>query len=44
VREQASEVDRGLDGNCKSVWGNIQAIAEKGDIFKIYQTKAGLLE
>jgi hypothetical protein len=44
VREPASEVDRGMDGNCKGVWGNIQAMTEKGDIFKNYQTKTGLLE
>jgi len=44
VREQASEVDRGVGGKCKSVWGNLKAMTEKGEIFKNYQTKTGLLE
>jgi len=38
VREQASEVNRGVGGKFKSVWENLQAITEKGDIFKNYQT------
>ena len=37
VREKASEVDRGVGGQFKSVWGNLQAITEKGEIFKNYQ-------
>ena len=37
MREKASEVDRGVDGQFKSVWGNLQAITEKGEIFKNYQ-------
>ena len=44
VREQASEVDWGVGGKCKSVWGNLKAMTEKGENFKIYQTKTGLLE
>jgi hypothetical protein len=44
VREQASEVDREVDGKFKSVWENLQAMTEKGEIFKNYQTKKGLLE
>jgi hypothetical protein len=44
VREQASEVDRGVGGKFKSVWGNLQAMTENGEIFKNYQTKTGLLE
>ena len=39
MREQASEVD----GKFKSVW-NLQAMTEKGEICKNYQTKIGLLE
>jgi len=39
VREQASEVDRGVGGNFKSVWGNLQTMTEKGEIFKNYHTK-----
>jgi hypothetical protein len=44
VREQASEVDRGVGGKFKSVWGNLQTMTENGEIFKNYQTKTGLLE
>ena len=44
MREQASEVDRGVGGKFKSVWGNLQAMTENGEIFKNYQTKTGLLE
>jgi hypothetical protein len=44
VREQASEVNQGVGGNCKSVWGNLKAMIENGEIFKNYQTKTGLLE
>ena len=44
MREQASEVDWGVGGKCKSVWGNLKAMTEKGENFKIYQTKTGLLE
>ena len=44
MREQASEEDRGVGGKWKSVWGNLQAMTEKGEIFKNYQTKTGLLE
>jgi hypothetical protein len=44
VREQASEVDRGVGGKFKSVWGNLQTMTEKGEIFKNDHTKMGLLE
>jgi hypothetical protein len=39
VREQASEVARGVGGKFKSVWGNLKAMTEKDDIFKNYQAK-----
>jgi len=42
VREQASKVDRGVGGKFKSVWGNLQTMTEKGEIFKNDHTKMGL--
>ena len=45
VREQASEVDREVGGKFKSVWGNLKAMTEKGEIKQIYiSNKKGLLE
>jgi hypothetical protein len=41
VREQASEVDRGVGSKCKIVWGNLQAMTEKGEIFKKLSNKNG---
>ena len=37
-------MDRGVGGKFKSVWENLQAMTENGEIFKNYQTKTGLLE
>ena len=39
MREQASEVDLGVGGKFKSVWGNLQAITENGEIFKKLSNK-----
>ena len=44
MRENASEEDRGLGGKLKSVWGNLQTMTERSDIFKNYRTKMDLLE
>ena len=44
VREQASKVDRRVGVKYKSMWGNLQAMTEKGENVKNYQTNKGLLE
>ena len=42
VRGQASELDRRMGDKLKSVRGNLQTMAEKGGVFKTWQTKQGL--